>query len=108
MRALEHPSVDSVDLPALLQALADPVRLDIVAKLMQCEAITCGGFDVPVSMSTLSHHLKVLRMAGLLRVIQEGSFRRNELRYDEIEARFPGVLSSILRNVPDQLGATAS
>ncbi|OXR47559.1 hypothetical protein B7C42_00684 [Nocardia cerradoensis] len=106
MRALEHPSVDSVALPTLLQALADPVRLDIVCKLMQREAITCGGFDVPVSMSTLSHHLKVLRMAGLLRVIQEGSYRRNELRYDEIETRFPGVLSSILRNVHE--GVTAS
>ncbi|MET9030263.1 MULTISPECIES: ArsR/SmtB family transcription factor [Nocardia] len=107
MRALQHPSIESVSLPTLLHALSDPVRLEIVARLRQEEAITCGGFDVPVSMSTLSHHLKVLRMAGLLRVIQEGSYRRNELRYDEVEARFPGVLSSILHNAPALVPATS-
>ncbi|NEW37884.1 helix-turn-helix transcriptional regulator [Nocardia cyriacigeorgica] len=55
-----------------------------------------GGFDVPVSMSTLSHHLKVLREAGLVRVSPEGSHRRHELRSDELEGRYPGVLSSII------------
>lgn len=96
--------MDSVTLPTLLSALADPVRLDIVVRLRQQRVITCGGFDVPVSMSTLSHHLKVLRMAGVLRVVQEGSYRRNELRYDEVEARFPGVLGAIL----EQATATAA
>lgn len=47
-------------------------------------------------MSTLSHHLKVLRRAGLLRVTPEGSFRNHELRFDEVETRFPGVLASIV------------
>ena len=58
--------------------------------------MVCGGFDVPVSMSTLSHHLKVLREAGLVRVTPEGSHRRHELRTDEIESRYPGVLSSVI------------
>ncbi|WP_425428154.1 ArsR/SmtB family transcription factor [Streptosporangium amethystogenes] len=35
--------------------------------------MVCGQFDVPVSMSTLSHHLKVLREAGLLRVTPEAA-----------------------------------
>ena len=97
MRAPDHPAIESISVPILLHALADPVRLAIVRDLARRKTITCGKFDVAVSLSTLSHHLKVLRLAGLLRVIQVGSFRRNELRYDEVEHRFPGVLSSILR-----------
>ena len=88
----------------MLNALADPVRLQIVGQLDDAGGVVCGGFDVPVSMSTLSHHLKVLREAGLIRVTQEGSRRRNELRQDEIEERYPGVLASILQAVPRTAG----
>ncbi|MGV9820819.1 ArsR/SmtB family transcription factor [Nocardia xishanensis] len=96
MRALNHPTIDSVDLATLLNALADPIRLRVVGQLADAGGVVCGGFDVPVSMSTLSHHLKVLREAGLVRVTPEGSHRRHELRADEIETRYPGVLSSII------------
>ncbi|MEV4752197.1 ArsR/SmtB family transcription factor [Streptosporangium amethystogenes] len=98
MRALHHPDVSSVTLPTMLNALADEVRLSVVRQLAEAGGVVCGQFDVPVSMSTLSHHLKVLREAGLLRVTPEGSFRRHELRLAEMEIRFPGVLSSILRS----------
>jgi DNA-binding transcriptional ArsR family regulator len=102
MRALHHPDVDSVDLATVLGALADPVRLRIVGQLAEAGGVVCGGFDVPVSMSTLSHHLRVLREAGLLRVTPDGSFRRHELRLDEVERRFPGVLSAVTGNVIGQ------
>ncbi|WNV86509.1 helix-turn-helix domain-containing protein [Umezawaea sp. Da 62-37] len=95
MRALQHPEVDSVELTTVLSALADPVRLRIVAELARAGGVVCGQFDVPVSMSTLSHHLKVLREAGVLRVTPQGSYRTHELRMDEMERRFPGVLRSI-------------
>jgi DNA-binding transcriptional ArsR family regulator len=98
MRALHHPDVDSVDLATLLNALADPVRLRIVGQLAESGGVVCGGFDVPVSMSTLSHHLKVLREAGLLKVTPQGSYRRHELRLDEVDRRFPGVLTAIVHN----------
>ncbi|HWC80759.1 MAG TPA: helix-turn-helix domain-containing protein [Pseudonocardiaceae bacterium] len=96
MRAVVHPAIESVTLPMLLHALADPVRLAIVCRLAAEQALTCGAFEVAVSMSTLSHHLKVLRLAGLLRVVQEGSYRRNELRFTEVERQFPGVLGAVL------------
>ncbi|QFZ19985.1 ArsR/SmtB family transcription factor [Saccharothrix syringae] len=99
MRALQHPDVEKVPLPTVLSALADPVRLRIVAELARSGGIACGDFDVPVSMSTLSHHLKVLREAGVLRVIPQGSYRTHELRREEMERRFPGVLESITRAV---------
>ncbi|GAA3839199.1 helix-turn-helix transcriptional regulator [Saccharothrix violaceirubra] len=95
MRALQHPDVGEIQLAAVLNALADPVRLRIVAELTRSGGIVCGQFDVPVSMSTLSHHLKVLREAGVLRVTPHGSFRRHELRRDEMQRRFPGLLDSV-------------
>ena len=104
MRALEHPAVEDLQLSTVLTALADPVRLRIVAELARSGGIVCGQFDVPVSMSTLSHHLKVLREAGVLRVTPQGSYRTHELRWQEMEQRFPGVLDSITRAV----GGTAA
>ncbi|MBB5918595.1 DNA-binding transcriptional ArsR family regulator [Nocardia transvalensis] len=101
MRALNHPTIDSVDLATVLNALADPIRLRVIGQLAEAGGVVCGGFDVPVSMSTLSHHLKVLREAGLVRVTPEGSHRRHELRADEIEGRYPGVLSSIITATRD-------
>jgi DNA-binding transcriptional ArsR family regulator len=102
MRALQHPDVDSFELTAVLNALADPVRLRIVAELSRAGGVVCGAFDVPVSMSTLSHHLKVLREAGVLRVTPQGSYRTHELRLEEMELRFPGVLASIARSIENQ------
>jgi DNA-binding transcriptional ArsR family regulator len=49
-----------------------------------------------VSISTLSRHLKVLREAGVIRVEQQGSFHRHELRSDDLEALFPGVLRGVV------------
>jgi DNA-binding transcriptional ArsR family regulator len=101
MRALHHPDVRSVELPTLLSALADPVRLSVVRQLSESGGIACGEFEALslVSMSTLSHHLKILREAGILRVVAQGSFRRHELRADEVNARFPGILSAVIANL---------
>lgn len=99
MRALHHPSLDSIGLATILNALSDPVRLQVVGQLAGAGGTVCGEFDVTVTPSTLSHHLKVLREAGLVRVIQEGSCRRHTLRLDEVEDRFPGVLISIVRAI---------
>jgi ArsR family transcriptional regulator len=67
----EPLSVDAaIDVAAKLKALSDPVRLrlfSLVASHAGGEACVCdisGGFDV--SQPTISHHLKVLRDAGLL------------------------------------------
>lgn len=96
MRGLQHPALESFDLATLLDALGDPIRLEVVRQLAASDGIVCGNFDVAVSMSTLSHHLKILRGAGLLRVTPQGRFRRHELRASEVEARFPGLLASVI------------
>lgn len=55
-----------------------------------------GELDAPVSNSTLSHHLKVLRAAGVTRTRDEGTRCYVHLRSGDLEARFPGLLESVL------------
>ena len=96
--SITHPQRDALELSAVLHALSDPVRLQIVAGLAaKGEERSCGSFDVPVTKSTCTHHFKVLREAGVIRQRQEGTARLNTLRSDDLEARFPGLLATVLR-----------
>jgi DNA-binding transcriptional ArsR family regulator len=49
-----------------------------------------------VAKSTLSHHLKVLRAAGLTRTREEGTRCFVRLRRDDIATRFPQLLEAVL------------
>ncbi len=95
---IAHPKRAEIELGAVLHALSDPVRLKMVAALAGAEGEqTCGSFDVPVTKSTCTHHFKVLRDAGVIHQRQEGTARLNTLRRDDLEARFPGLLETILQ-----------
>jgi DNA-binding transcriptional ArsR family regulator len=94
---IAQPKRAEIELGAVLHALSDPVRLKIVAALASADGEhTCGSFDVPVTKSTCTHHFKVLREAGVLHQRQEGNTRLNTLRREDLEARFPGLLETIL------------
>jgi DNA-binding transcriptional ArsR family regulator len=94
---LEHPAVEDLDLVEVLQALGDPVRLQIVRILDEgAGEIACHEMGLPVSKSTGSHHLKVLREAGVVQGKADGTRRYYTLRRDDLEARFPGLLDSVL------------
>jgi DNA-binding transcriptional ArsR family regulator len=98
---IAHPHRDEIELAAVLHALSDPVRLRMVAALAASEGEpTCGSFDVPVTKSTCTHHFRVLREAGLIHQRPQGTARRNRLRREDLEARFPGLLETILKSVP--------
>lgn len=92
-------TLDAVDVVTVLHALSDPVRLEIVRQLATCESgtRTCGQLDLAVSKSTTSHHLKTLAAAGVLDERDEGTRKHLSLRKEELEARFPGLLESVLR-----------
>jgi DNA-binding transcriptional ArsR family regulator len=96
VEALPHPELDQIELPAVLHALSDPMRLRIVACLATGEARTCKSFDLPVTKSTCTHHFRVLREAGVIRQRLEGTTRLNTLRREELEGRFPGLLNAVL------------
>lgn len=97
---LEHPEIAEVALDDVLRALADPTRRRIVRLLVAEGDRPCGTFGLPVSASTLSHHFRTLRKAGVLRQYDNGRKRMNTLRLDELDQRFPGVVSSVLEAEP--------
>jgi DNA-binding transcriptional ArsR family regulator len=103
-----HPLRTELELGAVLHALSDPVRLMIVAELASGEGeYTCGSFALPVTKSTCTHHFKVLREAGLIQQRHQGTTRLNTLRRDDLEARFPGLLATILQAAGDPAAAVA-
>jgi DNA-binding transcriptional ArsR family regulator len=97
VRAVAHPQLHGVELADVLHALSDPVRLEIVRRLAEGEETPCGCLCQSVSKSTLSHHLKVLREAGLTQTRANGTSRFVSLREAELESRFPGLLDAVLQ-----------
>jgi DNA-binding transcriptional ArsR family regulator len=93
---ISHPPREQLELAAVLHALSDPMRLRIVAALAAGDERTCGAFALPVTKSTCTHHFKVLREAGVIQQRQEGTARLNTLRRDDLDARFPGLLGTVL------------
>jgi DNA-binding transcriptional ArsR family regulator len=94
---LTFPDRGELRLVDVLQALADPVRLQLVRLLDESDgAVACGQIPLPVGKATASHHLKVLREAGVVRAREEGTRRYYSLRRDDLEDRFPGLLDSVL------------
>jgi DNA-binding transcriptional ArsR family regulator len=94
--ALEHPLREDIRIEAVLQALADPVRLRIVQCVADRGEVACGVLDLPVSKSTLTHHYRVLREAGVIHQRPVGTSKVNTLRRDDLDALFPGLLNGIL------------
>jgi DNA-binding transcriptional ArsR family regulator len=95
--SLPHPSVDEIEICAVLHALSDPMRLKMVAELAESGGErTCSSFDLPIAKSTCTHHFKVLRDAGVIRQRVCGTKRVSTLRGDDLDARFPGLLEAVL------------
>ena len=93
---MTHPDVEAVEVDDVLRALADPTRRQIVRLLLTDGDRACGTFGLPVAASTLSHHFRTLRNAGILRQYDDGRQRMNTLRLDELDARFPGLVRVVL------------
>lgn len=93
---LTHPPADQLNLLDVLHALADPTRMIIVATLLATPEKACGSFPVEVAASTLSHHFRVLREAGVIHQRDDGNRRWTSLRAADLEARFPGLLGVVV------------
>lgn len=93
---IQQPLRDEITLPKVLHALSDPVRMEIVLKIASTGEVACGAFEIPMPKSTLSHHFKVLRESGVVASRREGNVLINSIRFDDLEARFPGVIDAII------------
>ncbi|MCW3013513.1 MAG: helix-turn-helix transcriptional regulator [Solirubrobacterales bacterium] len=91
-----EPEIDTVPLAAVMQALADDVRLEVVRVLAAEGERVCGSIELGVSKATRSHHLRVLREAGITRTRVDGARRHVSLRRADMDSRFPGLLDALL------------
>ena len=81
----------------LLAALADPVRLEMVRRLMNTGAVVpCGQLYDGINKSTATHHFKILREAGITERLTADGHVLQRLRVDEVEAVVPGLLEAIV------------
>jgi DNA-binding transcriptional ArsR family regulator len=93
---LEMPARGELELPVVLHALSDPIRLAVLREVADGAEHACGTFELPVSDSTRSHHLKILREAGVTSTRIVGTQRLVSLRREDLDARFPGLLNAVL------------
>lgn len=102
MRDVAHPQSEQLTLSTVLNALADPIRRRILVRLATHAETACGGFNDCAPKTNLSYHFAKLREAGLIQTRQEGTQRFISLRREEMEARFPGLLESVLRAAEEE------
>ena len=96
-----QPDVGAIELLEVLKAVGDPVRLQMIGLLSDGELRACNpeSFGVDLHKSTLSHHLKVLREAGVTSTLAEGRNRGVRLRRADLDSRFPGLVDGLLAGV---------
>jgi DNA-binding transcriptional ArsR family regulator len=105
---LHHPAPEEIELPAVLHALSDPHRLQIVRLLAEQDApVPCGSLELGVTKSTATHHFRVLREAGVINQSLVGTTKLTTLRRADLDARLPGLLDAVLAHSP-ALAATRS
>ena len=92
-----QPAAEDIRLTDVLRALSDVGRVRMVQVLADGDyhACTVGEFGLNITKSTLSHHFKTLREAGLTTVDVDGRNHSIALRVDDLEQRFPGLLKSL-------------
>lgn len=91
------PTLDAV---ALLEAIADPVRWSVLARLSTTPSCVCEIQEhVTISPSLLSYHLKVLREAGLVTASRRGRWIDYALAADA-HARLADALPTAPSEVP--------
>ena len=85
----------------LLQALADPARLEIVRQLGRADAVCACDFTdcCGVAQPTVSHHLRVLREAGVVQSERRGTNIYYSLS-DDFPRRFASIGASLAGLVP--------
>ena len=95
-----EPAAEDIELPRVLAALADPHRLAAVHYVARCGESWCSRViqdaGLGTSKSTFSHHLRILREAGIITKRVQGAKGYMSLRKDDLDRRFPGLMDSIL------------
>lgn len=95
-KELLHPEREQIDLSAVLEALSEPTRRDIVLRLLREGESPCQSLNDFAPKTNLSYHYARLREAGVTRTRLAGPYRMISVRVDDLAARFPGLLDAIV------------
>jgi DNA-binding transcriptional ArsR family regulator len=96
-KEIRHPDREQIDLSAVLEALSEPTRREIVLRLLEQGEAACQAFDGFAPKTNLSYHYARLREAGVTHTRIVGPYRMISVRVDDLAARFPGLLDSIVK-----------
>lgn len=107
VKPLYHPTLEQIQLPGVLDALSDPIRLEIVLRLDAEGEAPCSALGDHGSKTNLSYHLARLREAGVTQTRAEGPFRFISLRRADLDARFPALLETVLNSARATAAAAA-
>ncbi|MFE2106584.1 ArsR/SmtB family transcription factor [Kitasatospora sp. NPDC059463] len=100
---LPQPAPAEIDLVTVLHALGDPVRLRLLTSYADGAEHSCDPRHLGLEhlhKSTVSHHMRVLREAGVTSTRVAGRHRYVSLRRTDLDARFPGLLDALLAAAP--------
>jgi DNA-binding transcriptional ArsR family regulator len=96
-------ATEEMDLASVMHALADPSRLRMVAALDSEPELPCAALGeragTGAAKSTTTHHVGVLREAGLIATRYEGQRKLVSLRRPELDSKFPGLLDAVIAGV---------
>lgn len=96
---LDHPDRAALTIEAVIRGLDHPVRLRVVRTLAAAgHEMTCEAILPDMTKSSASHHWRVLRECGLVEQRREGRYLYQRLRREDLDSRFPGVLSAVIGN----------
>jgi ArsR family transcriptional regulator, arsenate/arsenite/antimonite-responsive transcriptional repressor len=101
----QHKFVELTDdqVQAIAKALADPRRYEIIQRISRCsQPMACEMirecFDI--TAPTLSHHMKELEAAGLIRGTRFGKCMSYELRRDVLESFIASLRRELIAEPP--------
>ncbi|MEU7179848.1 MULTISPECIES: ArsR/SmtB family transcription factor [Streptomyces] len=97
---LEQPDAADIELVKVLHALGDPTRLHLFRVYADGERYSCSSERLGVGhlhKSTVSHHMRIMREAGITATRAVGRNRYVRLRRADLDARFPGLVETLLR-----------
>ena len=97
---LTHPRVEDIQLTEVLAALAEPARLTVLRSIDRDGEAACVDIwersGLGGTKSTMSHHYKVLREAGVIFMRYVGSRKYVTIRQADLDSRWPGLLDAVL------------
>ncbi|MFC0602200.1 ArsR/SmtB family transcription factor [Streptomyces palmae] len=106
-RTYHHPDADEIALPRVLFALSEPLRLTMVRILTERGEVDSLELGPDLPRSTLTHHTSLLRESGVVFVRAQGRKCMIRLRAEDLEARFPGLVRTVLAGYQEEGAARA-